>query len=322
MLMDREKAYGLLLRRFSDIIVTDEPLSRHTTLQIGGPADLFCEVNSVETLLSVLQLSHELQIQTVLIGGGSNLLVDDKGFRGLIIKFTNRGPPLLDFPLLTVSAGQILKEVLEYAAERSLSGLEFLAGIPGTAGGAIYMNAGAYGKTIGELVRSAVIINSDYEIQTVDPDFFQFNYRSSILHASSVTVVSVTLEIHRGNAKEIRREYDRILELRSSKLPKPSIPCAGSYFKNLSPERPGENRRPAGYFLEKAGAKSMKVGGAAVYSGHANIITNTGNAAAQDVLKLAEKMKKAVYEKYNIRLEEEVRFLDAEKGIVRMKNEK
>jgi len=315
--MHREKAYGLLLHRFPGTIVRDEALSRHTTIQIGGPADLFCEVNSVETLLLLLRTSHELQIPTVLIGGGSNLLVDDKGFRGLIIKFVNREPPHLDFPFLTVSAGSSLKEVLEYAAEHSLSGLEFLAGIPGSIGGAICMNAGAYGKTISELVRHAVIIGNDQELQTVSPDFFQFNYRSSILHSCPETVVSVTLEVSRGDASAIRKEYERILVIRASKQPKPTIPCAGSYFKNLPPERPGENRRPAGHFLEQAGAKSMKVGGAAVYSGHANIITNTGNATAQDVLKLGEKMKKAVYEKYKIMLEEEVRFLDAEKGIVK-----
>lgn len=316
--MDREKAYGLLLSRFPGIIVRDEPMSRHTTIQIGGPADLFCEVNSVETLLPVLRMLHELQIPTVLIGGGSNLLVDDKGFRGMIIKFVNREPPHLDFPFLTVSAGNSLKGVLEYAAEHSLSGLEFLAGIPGSFGGAICMNAGAYGKTIGELVRHAVIIGNDHELQIVNQEFFQFNYRSSILHFSPETVVSVTLEVSRGDATAIRKEYERIIAVRADKLPKPSIPCAGSYFKNLPPGSPGENRRPAGYFLEQAGVKSMKVGGAGVYSGHANIITNTGNAAAQDVLKLAEKMKKAVYEKYKIKLEEEVRFLDAEKGVIKV----
>ncbi|KPK96233.1 hypothetical protein AMJ80_01165 [bacterium SM23_31] len=298
------------------MIVRDEPLSRHTTIQIGGPADLFCEVNSVKTLLPVLQSSCELRIPAVVIGGGSNLLVDDKGFRGLIVKFVNREPLYLDFPLLTVSAGQTLRELLEYTAEHSLSGLEFLAGIPGSVGGAVYMNAGAYGKTISELVRRAVIIGNDHELQTVSPDFFQFNYRSSILHACPRIVVSVTLEVSRGDASAIRKECERVIAVRAGKHPKPSVPCAGSYFKNLPPERPGENRRAAGYLLEQAGAKSMKIGGAGVYSEHANIIINTGNATAQDVLELGKKMKKAVFEKYNIMLEEEVRFLDAQKGII------
>ena len=314
--MDRDAAYGELMRMFPGLMAKSELLSKHTTIKIGGCADLFCELHSTGTLLPLLHAALNLQVPAVIIGGGSNLLVDDRGYKGLIVKFINHEPPGLEFPLLTVSAGNSLKEVLDFAADHSLSGLEFLAGIPGSVGGAVYMNAGAYGKTISEIVHSAVIINDKYDLQTVKPEFFQFSYRSSVLQVRPETVVSLSLKVSRGDSTAIRNEYERILSLRAGKHPKPSIPNAGSYFKNLPPEHPGGSRRPAGYFLEKAGAKTMKVGDAAVYSGHANIIINTGNASAQDVLRLAQKMKEAVYKKHNIILEEEVRFLDSEKGII------
>jgi len=314
--MDRKNQYRKLIRQFSGLIRRDERLANHTSIKIGGRADLFCEVHSTESLLQILVAARDLQIPTILIGGGSNLLVDDRGYRGLIVKFLNQESPQLNFPLLTISAGNSLKDLLQYAARQSLSGLEFLAGIPGSVGGAIYMNAGAYGKSISDVVRQAVIINDAGKLQTVAQDFFRFTYRGSILQACPATVVSVTFGIDHGHSRAIREEYRRILALRANKHPKPSIPCAGSYFKNLPPEKPGENYRPAGYFLENAGAKSMKVGGAAVYGRHANIIINSGNATARDVLELAEQMKQAVYGMYGLSLEEEVRFLDSENGIV------
>lgn len=302
------------MKQFPDVIVENEPLSDHTTIRIGGPADLFCEINTIDCLLPVLQESLKLNIPVVLIGGGSNILADDRGYRGLVIKFMNQDPPLLEFPLLTVSAGVSLKDILEYAAEHSLSGLEFLAGIPGSIGGAVYMNAGAYGKNISDVMHSAVIINENYTTEAVDTGFFRFSYRTSILQETPHTVASVTLKVSRGEKELIQKEYDRIIGIREEKHPGPDLPCAGSYFKNLPPENPGEHRRPAGYFLEKAGAKTMSCGRAAVYKDHANIIVNAGGATAADVLLLAEQMKKAVAESFQITLREEVRFLDADHG--------
>ncbi|MCH7782322.1 UDP-N-acetylmuramate dehydrogenase [candidate division KSB1 bacterium] len=315
--MDANNNYAELLRRFSGRIKKNEPLKNHTTINIGGPADLFFETGSTEDLLQILKTAVQYGIPTVLMGGGSNLLVDDKGYRGLIVKFINDDEPKLDFPLITVSAGYSLKSALEFAADNSLSGLEFLAGIPGSVGGAVYMNAGAYGRTIGEILKSAVIVNENHKMITVDVEYFGFKYRSSKLQEQTDTVVSVTLEVAKGNKDEIWREYDRIIGIRETKHPKPTVPCAGSYFKNLPPDEPGGRRRPAGYFLEQAGAKSMKSGGAEVYKKHANIIINSGKATAADVLKLAEQMKKAVYDKFQIKLHVEVRFLDSVKGIMR-----
>ncbi len=315
--MNREEQYNDLMNLFPGLILRDEPMSNHTTLRIGGTADLYCEIQLPSKLIPVLQAAQERSIPVFLLGSGSNILIDDAGFRGLIIKFINTDPPRLDFPHVTVPAGSSLKDLLEFAAKNALSGLEFLAGIPGTLGGALYMNAGAYGMTIGELCVSAEIIDDNMEIKTVDVDFFQFRYRGSVLQEKPSTVVSVVLTVNRGDEQSIRAEYSRILSIRAEKHPRHDVPCAGSYFKNLPPENPGEHRRPAGYFLEQAGVKSLSVGGAEVYSGHANIIINTGGATARDIIELARKMKQAVLEKFNIVLEEEVKYLSSVKGIGR-----
>ncbi len=315
--MNREEQYNDLRNLFPGLILKDEPMSSHTTLRIGGIADLFCEIQLPSKLIPVLQAARERSVPIFVLGSGSNILIDDAGFRGLIIKFINTDPPRLDFPHVTVPAGSSLKDLLEFAAKNALSGLEFLAGIPGTLGGALYMNAGAYGITIGELFVNAEIIDDDLELKTVDADFFQFRYRKSVLQEKPFTVVSIVLTVNRGDEPSIRAEYNRILSIRAEKHPKHDVPCAGSYFKNLPPENPGRHRRPAGYFLEQAGVKSLSVGGAEVYSGHANIIINTGGATARDVIELARRMKQAVLEKFNIALEEEVKYLDSVKGIGR-----
>ena len=312
--MERESAYQTLMQKFPDLIKRNEPLSTYTTFKIGGPADLFCTVYFSDELTAVLQSACSLEIPAVLIGCGSNVLVDDAGFRGLVVKFVNTESPLLEYPYLTVSAGNSLKTVLEFAAEHSLGGLEFLAGIPGSVGGAIYMNAGAYGKCISDIIRWAVILDEDFHPKKVAAEFFQFSYRSSVLQTVFFPVVSAVFEITRSDSQVIRAEYERILQLRREKVPEDSIPSAGSFFKNLPSEYPGENRRSAGLYLEKAGAKQMRVGDAAVYEKHANIIINTGSATAHDVLKLADRMKTAVANQFHFNLEPEVRFLAANRG--------
>jgi len=314
--MNRTDRYAQLAEQFPDIIVRDEPLSRHTSFKIGGAADLFCAVSDVARLASLLQAARTAQIPHVLIGAGSNVLADDRGFRGLVIKLTGGAPPVIDFPLLRAHAGMQLAELLDFAAEHALNGFEFLAGIPGTVGGAVYMNAGAYGSSVSEIIHSAAIVEDGGGVVTVSPGYFRFGYRRSILQSRRDIVVSVAFTVKRGSREAITAEYNRIKAVRAQKHPDGGVPCAGSYFKNLPPEKPGERRRPAGAILEKAGAKSFRVGGAAVFHKHANMIINTGNATARDVLALAKKMKKTVYDRFAVRLEEEVRFLDAEKGII------
>ena len=312
--MDRKTEYEALLQQFPNRIIRNEPLSTHTTFRIGGPADLFCTVRSADKLIQLLCAVRETTVPVVIIGSGSNILADDRGFHGLVIRFFNQNPPELNAPYITVSAGSLLQDVIKFAVNNSLSGLEFLTGIPGSVGGAVYMNAGAYGKSISDILHQAVIIDSDLQVQTVSSEYFQFGYRSSILQTTRFPVVSAVFRVTQGDAETIRTECSRISSIRWEKIPDETIPSAGSFFKNLPPEHPGENRRPAGFFLDKAGAKQMRFGGAAVYEKHANIIINTGTATASDVLQLARKMKTAVMKMFGISLEEEVRFLDAERG--------
>ncbi|MCP4725627.1 MAG: UDP-N-acetylmuramate dehydrogenase [bacterium] len=313
--MSESKGYFELIRGYPYLIIRDEPLKNHTWFQIGGNADLFCEIDTPEILISVMRSAKELQIPYVMIGEGSNLLVDDRGYRGLIIKYQSVEESVLDFPNISVSAGMALSDLLSFAQENSLSGFEFLAGIPGSVGGAVYMNAGAYGSSVSDILDSAVIINEDQVFEKVRKNFFDFDYRSSVVQSRNIFVTSVSFKIKRGDKTDIKKEYDRIIAIRHSKHPDKTLPCAGSYFKNLPPEKPGENRRAAGFFLDQAGAKDLKVGGAEVFEKHANMIVNAGNAKASDVLKLAEQMKALVFNKFNFELIPEVKYLDAVKGI-------
>jgi UDP-N-acetylmuramate dehydrogenase len=313
--MTDNKEHFELIRKYPYLIIRDEPLKNHTWFRIGGKADLFCEIDTSEILISVLRSAKELEIPYVLIGEGSNLLVDDKGYRGLIIKYCSSEEPVIDFPYVSAFAGMALRDLLNFVYENSFSGLEFLAGIPGTVGGAVYMNAGAYGSSVSEVLDSAVIINENTIFEKVPKHFFEFDYRSSVVQSRNIIVTSASFRIEKGNKEAIKSEYDRIIAIRQSKHPDRNFPCAGSYFKNLPPENPGERRRAAGFFLDQAGAKELKVGGAKVFEKHANMIVNTGNASAEDVLRLADEMRDLVLKKFNFELVPEVKYLDANHGI-------
>lgn len=318
--MTIENKYTDLINKFPELISRKVSLKNHTSFKIGGDADLFCQVSDKNDLISVLKEVNLLNIPYILVGSGSNILASSDGYRGLIIKFTSQEKPKVEFPYLTASAGLTLRELLIFAGENSLSGLENFAGIPGTLGGAVYMNAGAYGSSISEILVSAEIINDNYEIETVSPDFFEFEYRNSKIQKEHSIVISIKVKIKKGQQADIEGEYSRIIGIRNSKHPAKDLPCAGSYFKNLPPENPGERRRASGLFLEQAGAKELVSGGAKVYSKHANIIVNNENATSDDVLKLANEMKIKVKEKFNIKLVPEVRYLHPNKGIIKNKS--
>ena len=315
--MNAAAAYSEIESAFPGRIVRNERLDRRSYFRIGGAADLFCETGDSGLVRRIVLKCRELNVPWELIGSGSNLLIDDGGFRGLIIRFSSTDTPTFDFPLLTAHAGLELAAMLESAADRGLSGFEFMAGIPGTVGGAVFMNAGAYGGSVADVLVSADVLDESIEPVTMTAGDLQFSYRHSVLQRRRMIVTGAVFRGVRGEPGAIRAEYARIKSIRAEKHPGPDLPCAGSYFKNLPPEREGEWRRPAGRFLEEAGAKEMRVGGAAVFNKHANMIVNTGNARSEDVRELAGKMKHAVRRKYSIDLEEEVRFLDAVQGIKR-----
>ncbi len=285
------------------------PLSRHTTFGIGGPADLFINVRSIRKMAQVVDYAHKNGIPFMVIGGGSNLLICDQGIRGLVIRNCIRGIRK-DGDFITAKAGECYSSVVEFARENCLTGLEFAAGIPGTLGGAVYGNAGAYGKAIGDILFSARIMQRDGRILEVDHDYFNFQYRWSRLKETQEILLEAKLKLKPGCSHEITGEIERIKEERKGKHPSKEWGCAGSYFKNIDPEKPGERRIAAGLLLDKVGAKGIKKGCATVYPGHANFLTNPGGATCKDILALADLLKEKVRSEFGIELEEEVMFID------------
>ncbi len=241
------------------------------------------------------------------MGGGSNLLVSDAGFDGLVVKLGVLGREVTEGTRLQVGAGESLMDVVNFAAENSLTGLEFAAGIWGTVGGAIYGNAGAFGGEIGTLVDRASLVDNSGDIREVEPGYFQFDYRHSHLKETHEVVVTATLALGPGKKEEIEATIQDILAKREGRHP--SRNTAGCFFRNIPDETREFGKMPAGKLLEEAGAKDLSVGDARVYEKHANIIVNTGRATSKDIRRLADMMKQKVKNRFGIDLQEEVQQL-------------
>ncbi|MBI3039233.1 UDP-N-acetylmuramate dehydrogenase [bacterium] len=282
-----------------------------TTFHLGGLAEYFLEVKTENELVEAVEMAKSEQMPFFLVGGGSNLVVSDSGIKGLVIRNLAHDKAIFDHEKVqvTVSSGYLLSQLTKLAYQNSLTGFEFATGIPGTVGGAIYGNAGAYGKSIGDLVVSADILTPDGKVIKVEPSFFNFAYRTSVLKSLQSFVLNVTFKVLKGDKEKIRASMLEIVNQRKSKHPPREVGSAGSFFKNLDPN-PGElRRRAAGEILEKAGVKNLSVGGAFVYFKHANFIVNYGAATASDVKNLASAMKDAVYKQFSIELHEEVLYV-------------
>jgi UDP-N-acetylmuramate dehydrogenase len=283
-------------------------LDRFSSFKIGGPADLLFEAATEDALKNAVALAVREKFPFYVIGGGYNLLFDDHGFRGLIIR--NRAEDVSsDEGRISVTSGTGLSVLLEHALSRGLRGLEFVAGIPGTVGGALFSNAGAFGRSIGDSLLEAVLLGERGAEKTLAREDFDFGYRRSRLQSDHGLVLRAVLAAAPGDAKASRSEIADYMEKRRAKHPPWGTACAGSFFKN--PCLPDGRRIPAGRLLEEAGARGMTVGGAAVYEGHCNFIINTGTARARDVLALARELKERVFENSGVRLEEEVVYLPA-----------
>ena len=280
-------------------------LSRFTTFKTGGPAKYFLTVKSAEEVSESIKTAHRLQIPFFIVGGGSNLLVSDCGFEGLMIKVNVSGLRLIDSNLIFCGAGEELMDLINFSADNSLTGLEFASGIFGSVGGAIYGNAGAYGGEIADIIKEITLVDQDGNIKKVDAKYCQFKYRDSLLKKTREVVIDILLELSPGEKTKIRSRIDEILAIREKKHPVEGN-SAGSFFKNIPDPKEKYGKLPAGRLLEQAGCKGLKVGGAQVYEKHANIIVNRGNATSSDIRKLAYIMKGRVSEKFGILLEEEV----------------
>jgi UDP-N-acetylmuramate dehydrogenase len=276
---------------------------------IGGPADFFFEARSQGELEKAVAAAAGENVPFYVIGSGTNILFDDAGFRGLIVRNRLEGV-VRDGHRLMVLSGTGLSAVLRETLSGGLAGLEFLAGIPGTVGGAVSGNAGAFGASIGEFLETATLLSRDGKQAVLRKEELEFGYRTSKLKREPAVVLRADLACSPGDREASEAKIRENLEHRRSKHPPWGTACAGSYFKNPWP--PGGDRLPAGRLLEMAGARGLAVGDAAVYEKHCNFIINKGNAGSGDVLRLAEDLKERVLRQFGVRLEEEVIHLRAD----------
>ncbi|AMA72572.1 MULTISPECIES: UDP-N-acetylmuramate dehydrogenase [Aneurinibacillus] len=280
-------------------VLINEPLANHTTWKIGGPADILVEPTDKMALARSMKLVHKHNVPWYVLGRGSNMLVRDRGIRGVVFKLADGFNHLaFNGEEIEVGAGYSFIRLAVMAGKEGLTGLEFAGGIPGTVGGAIYMNAGAHNSDVSRILKSAEVLLETGELVIFSADELGFSYRTSILQKRRGIVVSAVFKLAYGDRKEIARHMAAYKDRRRQTQPL-SLPCAGSVFRNP----PGDH---AGRLIESAGLKGLRVGGAQISEKHANFIVNRGNATAQDVLDLMEQVIKIVNERYNIKLVPEV----------------
>ncbi|MGN0451604.1 MAG: UDP-N-acetylmuramate dehydrogenase [Acutalibacteraceae bacterium] len=282
----------------------NEPMSCHTSFKIGGAADIFISVRSSGELSAVFKKCGELDMPRLVIGKGSNLLVSDSGVEGAVISLLNMNGISVEGEEITCGAGAALSDVCRAALDNSLTGLEFAYGIPGSIGGAVYMNAGAYGGEMADVILSAECLARDGSFVKVNASDMNFGYRKSVFKENGMTVLSAVLRLKKSDKKEIEAKMDDYIYRRKSKQPL-EYPSAGSFFK-----------RPTGYFagalIEKNGLKGETVGGAQVSEKHAGFIINRGGATCEDVKKLGKNVSDRVFAADGVRLEPEVIFIGRE----------
>lgn len=281
---------------------TDEPMSRHTTFRIGGNADYFVKPGNADEVAAVIAVCREYSIPYFILGNGSNLLVSDDGYRGMIINIMdNMDSVTVEGRIITAQAGALLVRVSVMARDNALTGLEFASGIPGTIGGAVYMNAGAYGGEMKNVVKTVRAIDGYGRIYELDSEKMDFSYRHSIVEERKLIVLEVTLELEHGSREAIDDRMKELAEARRSKQPL-EYPSAGSTFK-----------RPEGYFAGKlimdAGLRGYSVGGAQVAEKHCGFVINKGGATASDVVELIRDVQHDVDDKFGVTLEPEVKML-------------
>lgn len=283
-------------------VLRDEPMSRHTTFRIGGPAALFCIPRSVPALAATVKACIEADIPYYILGNGSNVLVSDAGYQGVVIQlFRNMDGIRIRGTEMEVEAGALLVKIAHTAAKESLTGLEFASGIPGTLGGGLTMNAGAYGGEMKDVVKEAVVMKPDGEILRLTKEELELGYRTSVIARKGYLVISALLELKEGEAEVIRARMQELKEARTSKQPL-EYASAGSTFK-----------RPEGYFAGKlimdAGLRGFTVGGAQVSEKHCGFVINRGGATAQNVMDLVRQVQNEVKKQFGVELELEVKLL-------------
>lgn len=282
----------------------DEPMSKHTTFRIGGNADFYVSISSEDEISEIIKLCKQEKVRFYIIGNGSNLLVKDEGFRGVIIEIGNGYADIeeIDDETFVAKGGILLSRIAAYALEHELSGFEPLSGIPGTLGGAVVMNAGAYGGEIKDVVTEVYVLDGDGNKKTISNKDMEFGYRTSLATKENLIILGAKIKLKKGNRDEIKALMSDFNGRRRDKQPL-EYPSAGSTFK-----------RPEGYFagklIEDSNLKGYTVGGAQVSEKHSGFVINIGNATCADVLKLISDVQDKVFNDSGVKLEREVKILD------------
>ena len=301
--MNKYNKFVGLFNEFYDIndIKIDEKLSEYVNFKVGGPADILLIPNSKELVIKSIKICKENNIPFYLIGNGSNILVRDGGFRGVVLSLKNVKNFYVDGEKIEAECGVMLKEVSDKAIENSLTGFEFACGIPGTIGGAVFMNAGAYDGEISKVIESAEVIDENCNIIRLSREELDFGYRSSLVMKKGYTVLSAVFKLEKGQVKTIKELIEDLTNKRESKQPL-EYPSAGSTFK-----------RPTGYFagklIQDAGLKGYSIGGAAVSEKHSGFVINKGNATAKDITDLIKHIQDEVKKQFGVDLHTEVRIV-------------
>ena len=283
-------------------VLVEEPMDRHTTFRIGGPADYFLIPETYEQIQKILEICRREELPYFILGNGSNLLVSDQGYRGVIIQtFRNFSGVTVDGNKIRAASGALLSAIAAAAKNASLTGFEFAGGIPGTLGGAVVMNAGAYGGEMKDVLEEVTVMDQEGQIRILKVDELEMGYRTSIIKKTGYLVLEAVIALEPGDQERIKERMRELTEQRTSKQPL-EYPSAGSTFK-----------RPEGYFAGKlimdCGLRGYRVGGAQVSEKHCGFVINTGGATAQDVRTLMQNVSDKVFEKYGVTLEPEVKFL-------------
>ncbi|MCI7085463.1 UDP-N-acetylmuramate dehydrogenase [bacterium] len=297
-----------IVKNMADIlkceVKTGEPMSLHTTFKIGGGAELFVKVKKPSQLAEIVKICNRESVPYMILGKGSNLLVSDKGISGVVIALDGdfKAISVLDNNTIYCGSASSLAKLCSKALSLNLTGLEFGWGIPGSAGGALYMNAGAYGGEMKDVVYSVTHMNKDGRVETLSADKLNLGYRTSVYRENGCIILGVTVKLSQGDPVEIRSKMDDYMDRRKAKQPL-DYPSAGSVFK-----RPEGNY--AGALIEKCGLKGLTVGGAKVSDKHAGFIINTGTATCEDVLSLISKVQEKVNAETGYFLEREIVYVE------------
>jgi UDP-N-acetylmuramate dehydrogenase len=299
-----------LVDRFD--VIPDAVLSDYTSFQVGGRTPALIQCGTLNDLVETICYLNQKQLSFLVIGQGTNLLVSDKGVDQIIVRFCNEEDSSIKQvdEIITVGGEILLDQLVVRSIELGLGDLGYLSGIPGTVGGAIVGNAGAFGEQIGDVLQRAELLSYTGIRRWVSHDELRFAYRSSALKESEEILLQAELKVTQVDKVDAEKRRNEILKLRREKHPNwKTEPCAGSVFRNIEPTSSAGRRQAAGWFLEEAGAKLFSQGNASIYARHANIIIAEAGASATDVYRLSEKMKQAVKETFNLNLNREIRLV-------------